>query len=102
MSDRIHEEGRKIANQIKTEIEANDLAEIINKVSRKCFSLCVQYPKESFTTGETNCINKCTDRWFDAQNLVGREVLREMQIENKNNSAVRFEKFKKWIGISQK
>lgn len=41
----------------------------------KCFEKCVTKPGTSLSSGEQNCIAKCTDRYVDATRAISNVVL---------------------------
>jgi len=84
------------AGLIQQHAEATTIMELLDKVSKKCFLNCVQYPREAFSSGESQCVQFCIGRWFESQNIVGQRLL-ESQTEEAHHFAQRVEETRNQI-----
>ena len=74
----------QIMQQIKNEVQLAVMQDLIRQLSRKCFDKCVTTPGTSFSKSETACLSKCSDRFLEATQIVGKAYLTAAQKEKEN------------------
>ena len=47
----------------------------VQTVREKCFAKCITKPGSSLSSGESTCIQRCTDRYVDATRMISNVVL---------------------------
>lgn len=66
-------------------------SDLINlAITKKCFNNCIQYPRQSMSSSEGGCMQLCTERWFDAQNIIGQRLTDGLRAEELQVSLLLF------------
>ncbi|KAH3737065.1 hypothetical protein DPMN_043641 [Dreissena polymorpha] len=66
---------------VQNEINMKLAMEKLQLATDKCFRKCVNKPGSSLESYQQKCLANCTDRYFDAEELVSRSLLNRMQSE---------------------
>ncbi len=75
----------EIAQQIRQDTQLLVMQDLIRKLTRKCFDRCVTTPGTTFSKSEHACITKCSDRFLEATQVVGKAYLTAAQKEQDNS-----------------
>lgn len=60
----------EIMARIEAQVNAQ-LGEVVREqVTDKCFSVCADVSRKTMSSRETDCIDKCLNRFIDAMNVV--------------------------------
>ncbi|KAI9297934.1 hypothetical protein K502DRAFT_54435 [Neoconidiobolus thromboides FSU 785] len=73
---------QQIMDQLKGEFAMANVQELITKLNDKCFKMCIPVPGTSFSSAEQTCVNKCTERYMEAWNLISSVYLERVQKES--------------------
>ena len=65
--------------RLRQQVEEQQIQELVQTMSEKCFEKCVTRPGTSLTTGEMACLSKCADRYTECMSLVFSAVARKAQ-----------------------
>lgn len=68
-----------IMNKVRAELQEQQMQELVQTLSEKCFAKCVHKPSTSLSSSELACISKCVDRYFNAMTLVFTAVAKRAQ-----------------------
>jgi len=74
----------EIMQQIKADIQLLVMQDLVRQLSRKCFDRCVSSPGTSFSKSEHACLLKCSERFLEATQIVGKAYLTAAQKEKEN------------------
>jgi len=66
--DKIHE----AKAQVQGQLAAQYIQDVMQKVTDKCFTLCVTRPGAKLDDSEKLCTAKCMDRYLDAMSIVSQ------------------------------
>mmetsp|Transcript_24206 Transcript_24206/g.59448 ORF Transcript_24206/g.59448 Transcript_24206/m.59448 type:complete len:82 (-) Transcript_24206:2285-2530(-) len=64
-----------VMQQVQSELANAYAQEFFTTVREKCFAKCIQKPGSSLSSGEAQCIARCTDRYVDATRMISQVVL---------------------------
>lgn len=68
----------EIMARVRAEVQEQQLQELVQTLSEKCFEKCVR-PSSALSTSEQACISKCSDRYLNAMVLVFQAVSRKAE-----------------------
>jgi len=65
---------------IKIQREAMIIAQKKNfeALSKRCFNICVAYPREELLRGQQSCVTNCFDRMIEAQSIIGQRMMEKI------------------------
>ncbi|KAI0988513.1 hypothetical protein GJ496_005914 [Pomphorhynchus laevis] len=66
---------QQIMSSVQQQIAVQNFQELLQKISEKCFKMCVTKPGSLLSNSEQKCLNNCTDRYIDSFNTVSRTYL---------------------------
>mmetsp|Transcript_15881 Transcript_15881/g.40301 ORF Transcript_15881/g.40301 Transcript_15881/m.40301 type:complete len:90 (-) Transcript_15881:234-503(-) len=66
--DKVHE----AKAQVQGQLAAQYIQDVMQKVTDKCFTLCVTRPGAKLDDSEKLCTAKCMDRYLDAMSIVSQ------------------------------
>ncbi|XP_017099489.2 mitochondrial import inner membrane translocase subunit Tim13 [Drosophila bipectinata] len=62
--------------RVRQEIVLANIQELLQKMTRRCFSDCVGVPGLELRSEERECLDNCMDRFMDAVQVVSRQYFR--------------------------
>lgn len=65
--------------RVRRELEEQQIEDLVQTLSEKCFEKCVKKPGTSLTTAEQHCIAKAMDRYIDVMTLVFHTIAKKAQ-----------------------
>lgn len=65
-----------VMHQVKAELANAYAQEFFSTVRDKCFAKCVTKPGRGMSSGESDCLGKCADRYVEATKMISQVVLR--------------------------
>lgn len=68
-----------VMSNVRRELQEQQVEELVQTLTDKCFEKCVRKPGASLTSGEQQCIAKSMDRYMEAMALVFNTVARKAQ-----------------------
>ncbi|KAI8999329.1 Tim10/DDP family zinc finger protein, partial [Gaertneriomyces semiglobifer] len=70
-----------VHHQIRREVALQNFQELLSKINTKCFAKCVPKPGQTLDSSEQTCLQRCSDRYQEAWNVVSTTYLRRAQRE---------------------
>lgn len=71
----------QMMEQVKAQLAVANAQELLQKMTDKCFKLCINKPGSSLDNSDQKCVAMCMDRYMDAWNLVSRTYVERLQKE---------------------
>lgn len=68
-----------IMHRVRTELQAQQIDDLVKKLTDKSFAKCVHKPGTSLTSSEQHCIAKAMDRYLDVMNIIFRTLTTKAQ-----------------------
>ncbi|KAI8824279.1 Tim10/DDP family zinc finger protein, partial [Fimicolochytrium jonesii] len=75
------EKTQEIMDQIRREVAMQNFQELLSQINKKCFAKCVPKPGAKLDSSEQTCLQRCSDRYQEAWNVVSNAYLRRAQKE---------------------
>jgi len=69
----------EVMARVRMQLQEQQMEELVQTLSDKCFDKCVKKPSSSLSTGEQQCIAKSMDRYMEVMTLVFQAVARKAQ-----------------------
>lgn len=69
----------EVMMRVRRELQEQQMEELVQAMTDKCFEKCVKKPGTSLTTAEQNCIAKAMDRYMEVMTVVFNSVARKAQ-----------------------
>ncbi|CAF1010872.1 unnamed protein product, partial [Didymodactylos carnosus] len=72
---------QQIMSTVQQQLAIQNAQELLQKLSDKCFKMCISKPGGSLSNPEQKCISLCMDRYMDAWNIVSRTYAERIKRE---------------------
>lgn len=69
----------KIKQETAQQIATADVSELVNNMTKSCFSLCFNLPGPQVTSTEQNCTKNCVKKFMQAWNTTSEVYVRRLQ-----------------------
>ncbi|KAI0788080.1 Tim10/DDP family zinc finger-domain-containing protein [Fomes fomentarius] len=70
-----------LKSSIRNELALQNVQELMNKVSDKCYAKCVPKPGTSLSSSEEKCLTQCMDRYLEAFDIISRTYVARLKKE---------------------
>ncbi|KAK9478584.1 Tim10/DDP family zinc finger-domain-containing protein [Lipomyces japonicus] len=76
----------EIKAKIKSGIAMANASELINKITDNCYDKCIgSNPEPSLTNSNQQCLQKCSEKYLQAWNIISREFVSRAEKESRQN-----------------
>ena len=63
--------------KIRQQAQMQQVTEIMQKISERCFEMCVPRPGSRLSNSEQSCLSSCMDRYYETMGLVTQAVAKK-------------------------
>lgn len=75
--------------RVRQQIVLANIQELLQKMTRRCFSKCVGVPGRELRSEERDCLGNCMDRFLDSVQVVSRQYFRRRRRQHPQQQPLR-------------
>lgn len=73
----------EVMGRVRRELQEQQMEELVNSLTDKCFAKCVKKPGTSLSTAEQHCIAKAMDRYLEVMTVVFKTLAEKSQAHDR-------------------
>jgi import inner membrane translocase subunit TIM13 len=74
-------EQTEVLSKVRQEVQQQTIQDLFQKISERCFDVCITKPGSKLSTGDQKCLAACMDRYIETMTVVSEAMQKRGQRE---------------------